>query len=1089
MGDRSGADGDHEPNTPPVEGAGPDDPAAVAADQATEPEASGPGNSDDETADYETADDRHGDGAEVAAEAIVYVDEVDEVDQVDQVEAPAPPAAHATGAPPRSTTTYPGGPDDPGGTDAAPEPVAVDPRIEPAPASTPSLADWARGWDAPDDPDSPWDRNAIDRARAGAVAHDTVDHAGAGPAWDEQTWQDLGWDGEPWPRTPGGPAPLDVHPDMAPDPDPGVGHRDAGPDGPPARHEGDAVDLDAPPHDPDSDNRAGAESGPHAAPVDASPAGVGVAPDDSPTVDPHLDQPRVHNPVIDNPVIDSPVMEETAGPDGTAPGPIDLDDPALHDPSPHGPSPHGPSPHGPSPHGPAVDDPSPHGPAVDGGWVQGQATTAYGTDPRGIDPHGADPDRLDLHDLTSDDLTSYDLTDQNAIGQNATGQNPGHPDAPTHDPAHQEPAASDHPLPDGDHDQLDLRDPAPNGDARHELVDEPPEADDPDWPGTDGGEVDDHWGPVEEADHADWSPGPPAPSVEPVDPKTAADPEPNSNANDPNHDNEVDEPAHWEPVDPAEWTLEDGTDPWWRLLAWRTATPDGRRQVITRWWWVATIALILPVVVALAVRALTPARYEASATVLLRTAASASLFPDGGTLASERSTTAELAYVGTSEFRLEAARVAASSDPVEVVVDDPGAEVPSTLRFTASSATPEAATATAQGWADTYVAARHRLDVDELRVHVAADQASLARLDTEQNRLGIELAEAQQALDAAPGDPALTAGRDTAQARLDRIDLMSGMIMAELARAQAAFTAYDGAAPAATIAVSATEPPGPASTGPGGYAAAGLLAGLVLAGLAVAAAAAFDDRVGSTGEVAPATGLEPLGHLPGAPNQWLPVSVAPGSALANRLDDVADQLDRWRDDPDGCQVVAVSSARPGEGRTSLAARLSVALAGRGHNVLVIDGDLRRPQLAAALGAPPGPGLADYLGTNDVAVEQCLHRVRRRAHLVSLPAGTVPPGRSSLDLLDSPDLHELIDQLRPFCHTILIDTPPVLDSDDAARLAETADVVVVTVMTNRSRGRAVRRAALRLARSAPVIGAVVIEAAPTPMLVGRTPPTA
>ncbi|MFV0260630.1 MAG: hypothetical protein ACK5PP_19520 [Acidimicrobiales bacterium] len=532
----------------------------------------------------------------------------------------------------------------------------------------------------------------------------------------------------------------------------------------------------------------------------------------------------------------------------------------------------------------------------------------------------------------------------------------------------------------------------------------------------------------------------------------------------------------------------DGRERWWRLLAWRASTPEGRRQILIRWWWVATLALILPVVIALAVRALTPVRYESSATVLLRTPASASLFPDGGTLASDRTVTAEMAYVGTGDFRLEAARTAASSDPVEITVDDPGAEVPSTLRFTAASRTAEGAAATAQGWAETYVAARHRLDVNELRAHAAANEAGLARLETERDRLGVELADAERALAAAPDDSTLTARRDTVQAQVDRVDLMSGTVMAELARAQAGFTAYDGAAPGASLAVSAIEPTEPASTGSVGYAAFGLLAGLVLAGLSVAAAAAFDDRVGSAGEVEPTTGLDPLGRLPGVSTQWLPVSVPPGSALANRLDDVADQLDRRRDDPEACQVVAVSSARSGEGRTSLAARLSVVLAGRGHNVLVIDGDLRRPQLAAALGAPPGPGLADYLGTNDVAVEHCLHRVRRRAHLVSLPAGTLPPGRSSLDLLDSPDLDELVDQLRPFCHTILIDTPPILDGDDAARLAETADVVVVSVMTNRTRGRAVRRAVQRLSRSAPVIGAVVIETAPTPMLMGRTPPS-
>jgi receptor protein-tyrosine kinase len=155
------------------------------------------------------------------------------------------------------------------------------------------------------------------------------------------------------------------------------------------------------------------------------------------------------------------------------------------------------------------------------------------------------------------------------------------------------------------------------------------------------------------------------------------------------------------------------------------------------------------------------------------------------------------------------------------------------------------------------------------------------------------------------------------------------------------------------------------------------------------------------------------------------------------------------------RVIAVSSAVSGEGRTTVAANLAVVMAQAGRSVLVIDGDLRRPGLTAALGVADGPHLAEVL-TGSVDVDDAIRPAGELGFSV-LPAG--PPLADPGQLLASELLGPLIEKLRGSYDAVLIDTPPLLPVADAVHLATVADGVLLCV-----RFRSTHEAELGLARN-------------------------
>ncbi len=147
----------------------------------------------------------------------------------------------------------------------------------------------------------------------------------------------------------------------------------------------------------------------------------------------------------------------------------------------------------------------------------------------------------------------------------------------------------------------------------------------------------------------------------------------------------------------------------------------------------------------------------------------------------------------------------------------------------------------------------------------------------------------------------------------------------------------------------------------------------------------------------------------------------------------------------GAQVLAVTSAAKGEGKTTVAANLAAAVAlDHERPILLIDADLRNPTIHKYFGVPVKPGLTDYLTTS--SSKDVRHYVYKTsmAGLQILPAGT-PTNRSS-ELLASAKMSRLMKELpvRFPDHLVVVDTSPVLSTSDSIVVAQLVDRIVVVV---------------------------------------------
>ena len=141
------------------------------------------------------------------------------------------------------------------------------------------------------------------------------------------------------------------------------------------------------------------------------------------------------------------------------------------------------------------------------------------------------------------------------------------------------------------------------------------------------------------------------------------------------------------------------------------------------------------------------------------------------------------------------------------------------------------------------------------------------------------------------------------------------------------------------------------------------------------------------------------------------------------------------------RTVLVASVLPGEGKTFTTANLAQAIV-RQHErrALVIDADLRRSQLHACFGAPPTPGLTDYLSGK--ADEFSMIQRGTMENLFLIPGGK--PVSNPVELLSNGRMKILLERLAPVFDWILLDSPPAVAVSDASLLADVCDGVLLVV---------------------------------------------
>lgn len=145
----------------------------------------------------------------------------------------------------------------------------------------------------------------------------------------------------------------------------------------------------------------------------------------------------------------------------------------------------------------------------------------------------------------------------------------------------------------------------------------------------------------------------------------------------------------------------------------------------------------------------------------------------------------------------------------------------------------------------------------------------------------------------------------------------------------------------------------------------------------------------------------------------------------------------------GCKKILLTSASPGEGKTTTCLNLSIAFAQTGSKVLIIGADLRKPRIYRHLQIERKNGLSDVL-CGLIPLEKAIKHCKDYG-IDCITAGQLPP--NPVELISSPKMGEVFDELSKMYDYIFIDTPPVTLVADATAMSKYVDGVIVVVRQN------------------------------------------
>jgi capsular exopolysaccharide synthesis family protein len=179
---------------------------------------------------------------------------------------------------------------------------------------------------------------------------------------------------------------------------------------------------------------------------------------------------------------------------------------------------------------------------------------------------------------------------------------------------------------------------------------------------------------------------------------------------------------------------------------------------------------------------------------------------------------------------------------------------------------------------------------------------------------------------------------------------------------------------------------------------------------------------------------------------------------------------RYAADPGRPLAVTITSPGPGDGKSLISSNLALSFAEAGARTLLIDGDIRRGELASTFGISAKPGLVEYLdGTALIA--EVLYPVAAHPNLTVLPGGA--RRRKAPELLATPRLSQLVNQMAGEYDVVIIDSPPLGAGFDAYALA-TATGNMALVMRAGVTDRKMAQAKMAVVDTLPVrvMGAVL-----------------
>jgi capsular exopolysaccharide synthesis family protein len=176
--------------------------------------------------------------------------------------------------------------------------------------------------------------------------------------------------------------------------------------------------------------------------------------------------------------------------------------------------------------------------------------------------------------------------------------------------------------------------------------------------------------------------------------------------------------------------------------------------------------------------------------------------------------------------------------------------------------------------------------------------------------------------------------------------------------------------------------------------------------------------------------------------------------------------------------IIVSSAQPGEGKSTTVANIAIAFAQLRKRTLLIDTDMRKPVQHNVFGLDRAPGISEYLIGDIKDIDEVIHPTKIE-NLSLVTAGGLPPNPS--ELIGSERMSELVDKLEQEWDMVLFDSPPLVAVTDASMISAEIDAVIMVIKAGATDKTAVDRALDTLKSvNAPLAGIVLNSASPETM---------
>lgn len=223
----------------------------------------------------------------------------------------------------------------------------------------------------------------------------------------------------------------------------------------------------------------------------------------------------------------------------------------------------------------------------------------------------------------------------------------------------------------------------------------------------------------------------------------------------------------------------------------------------------------------------------------------------------------------------------------------------------------------------------------------------------------------------------------------------------------------------------------------------GIIVGMLLPIMFMIAARLFNTKIGDAEEVKEETGLPIIGEITHIKRIRTPIVInsKSRSLVAEQIRSIRTAISFTKKGSE-LKTVLVTSFQPGDGKSFVSLNLGAAFSLLEKRTIILEFDLRKPQISKNLGLTESEGISSILAGKKQVEEVVVEVPGYNENLYILPAGILPPNPA--ELISGPRMKYLIDELHRHFDYIIIDTPPFSLVTESTLLREYADLTLIVL---------------------------------------------